>query len=298
MADIPEDDLIEEVVPPATPDAIDDPCPAPGDLVEPAVDKILTQYRESPKFIGLLRAILNQVEEAAINVCRMPEFFDIESAIGDQLTLIGKRMGWPRCHCICEVQPVFGFVCEGFPSDYPIVGFCAEESTWAHCANTGFAEICLDDDEMYRKFLLARRYQILALFDRQNLQAAVQHMWGETALVLDDGAGRVILAPGRELNASERAVLQLVPRVLPVPPGIIQRFHFGTLPVFGFGEGWGGFCEPLYPEGLPLETEDGTDILAPDGSGGEPKLMTGALTRDAEWMCQEDVHPYDCPVPN
>lgn len=271
-------------------------CPAPGSLVEREIDRVLTHYRESPKLLHLIRTYLGQAEQVIGAICDLPSAFDIDSAGGDQLTLVGKRLGWPRCHCVCNVQPVFGFACDGVPTDDVITGFCDDNNTWADCGPFGTSDICINDDEVYRSFLKARRYQMLALFDLASLTAAIQHLLGPTATVLDAGVGRVVLAPGRELTAAENALLQLYPRVLPVAPGIRIRFHFGPLEVFGFGEGWGGFCDEWEPDGLPLVTASGELILVSGASPGDPDrpLMTGPLTRDAEWMCEIDTRPYDC----
>lgn len=265
-------------------------CPAPDELVEQRIDRVLTQYRESPKLLHLIRTYLRQAEQVVSSICALPSFFDLDTAVGDQLTLLGKRLGFPRCHCVCNVQPVFGFDCAGVPSDYVLTGFCDDNNTWVDCGPFGTSDICITDDEVYRGFLKARRYQMLALFDLASLTAAVQHLFGETATVLDSGVGRVVIAPGRDLTTAETAMLQLYPRVLPVAPGIRTRFHFGPVEVFGFGDGWGGFCDEWKPDGLPLMTENGTIITTEDGT----PIMTGPLTRDAEWLCEINVHAYDC----
>lgn len=260
-----------------------------GDMVEPRIDRVLTQYRESPRLLHVIRTALRQVQEAAGAIDAIPSFFDIESAIGDQLTLIGKALGWPRTHCICDVQPVFGFECDGV-FNQEIAGFCDENSTWAACDALGFSDITLTDDELYRKFLKVRRYQFLGLFDRGSLTEAIQTLWGEAAFIIADGNRRVVIAPGRFLTAAETAVLQLYPRVLPIAIGMQIRFHFGIrFPTFGFGEGWGGFCEP-YLDGPMLTTEDGSVIADEDGNA----ITVGDLTQGADWVCPVDVHPYDC----
>lgn len=273
-------------------------CPAPGELVTVELDRVLTQYRESPNLLYLARTFLTEVDTIIQSICGLPEEFDIDSAMGDQLTLIGKRLGWPRCHCVCVTQPVFGFACEDDdnPADFPIVGFC-EAGSWVDCNEFGVGEICITDDEVYRGFLKARRYQFLSLYDRFSLTQALQHLWGDTAAIMDDGNGRVVMTPGRELTNPEIALLQLVPRVLPVAIGIRQRFHFGPREVFGFGEGWGGFCEEWEPDGLFLAIEDGSIIVADDdGTGGDDPqpISTSPLTRDAEWLCEIDLKPYQC----
>lgn len=234
-------------------------CPDPGALVEAEIDRVLTQYRESPKLLHLIRTYLLQAEEALRVICSIPDFFDIDTSVGDQLTLIGKRLGWPRCHCYCVTQPVFGFACEGVPSEYTLTGFCDDSGTWVDCADFGVETVCITDDSVYRQFLYSRRYQFLGLYDIASLEAAVRHLFGPTGLVLDAGQRRVVIAPGRPLSADESALLPLYQRVLPVALGISIRFHLGALPVFGFGDGWGGFCE------------------------------------GAEWMCPEEI---TCAVPD
>lgn len=261
-------------------------------IVEGEINRIGTQYRESPNLLHLMRTYLRQVGAAMEAVCQVPSFFDLDNAVGDQLTILGKRLGWPRCHCVCNIPPVFGFACEGVPSQMIVAGFCDENVTWAACGPFGLSDLCINDDETYRKFLKVRRYQMLSLYDLDSLSEAIKIFWGSTAVVLDAGHGRVVVAPGRDLTATEVALLQLYPRVLPTAPGISIRFHFGPVKVFGFGDGWGGFCEPTFSEGLPLMTEKGDIITTEDGT----PIMTGPLTQDAPWMCEVDVNPYDCAV--
>lgn len=265
-------------------------CVDKAALVEAEIDRVATEYRESPNLLHVIRTYLRQVTEAMDAVCAVPSFFDLDTAVGDQLTLLGKRMGWPRCHCVCNIQPVFGFACEGIPTSSIVAGFCDDNVTWDACGPFGTSDLCINDDATYRAFLKVRRYQMLNLYDLESLTEAIQTFWGESATVLDAGVGRVVIAPGRELTATEVALLQLYPRVLPVAPGVRIRFHFGPVKVFGFGDGWGGFCEPWVGEGLPLETETGNTLTDENGVD----IMTGPLTGDADWMCEVDVAPYDC----
>lgn len=264
-------------------------CPTSDELVDERIDRILTQYRESPKLLHMIKTYLGAVAKTHLNVCDLPSFFDIENAIGDQLTIIGKRLGWPRCHCVCDAQPVFGFECEGVISSQPVAGFCDESVTWIDCGASGIGEVCISDDEIYRKFLKVRIYQMKALFDLDSLQTCLHIMWGEQALVLDSGFGRIVIAPGRNLSETEIALLQLYPRILPVALGIEVRFHFDTPRVFGFGEGWGGFCEPYVSQDT---IDDGNSSHIVDENG--VAIVTGPLTRDAPWMCEIDVKPYSC----
>lgn len=261
-----------------------------SEFIDNGLNKLRDQYRESPKLIAMISAALGQVEQVVDAVKSIPTFFDLDNAVGDQLTILGGRLGWPRCHCVCSAPPVYGFPCDGDSPTAPVVDFCDPNGNWIDCAPPGVAELCISDDEMYRKFLKVRRYQMLGLFDRESLLAAIRVFWGDTAWIAQSDEGRVVIAFGRDLTDSENVYLQLYPRVLPVALGIETRFHFGTFPVFGFGDGWGGFCEEWKPEGLPFATEDGTLIETEDGL----LLYTGPLTRDADWLCEVDLKPYSC----
>ena len=265
-------------------------CVDQTQFVEAGIDRVLTQYRESPKLLHLIRTYLRQAWQAGNAVCDLPDGFNIDTATGDQLTIIGKWLGFPRCHCVCTVQPVFGFPCDvQLPGSRPIVGFC-EGGLWLGCETDGISEICILDDDLYRRLLIARSYQMQSRYGWDDLTAAIQALFGPQARVMASGHGTVVLAPFRTLSAIETAVLQVIPRVMPIAPGISTRWHFGTFSVFGFGEGWGGFCEPWEMDGLSLITETGASLVTEAGT----EIFTGPLYRGADWLCRADLKPYSC----
>lgn len=248
-------------------------------FIKESLDRILTQYRESPNLLAVIRHDIGQIADAAIAADSIPSFFDIDTSTADQLTLLGKRMGWPRCHCVCVLPPVFGFECETPNPNQTIVGFACEgggggwldywpeswgenssdiPSIWADCNAAGSGDYCFTDDEVYRGYLKARRYQMLHRFDLDGLQAAAQHIWGEASYAINLGFGRACVAIGRDLTAREERELDLAFRVLPFAPGIERYVFRGDAPLFGFGTGWAGFCE------------------------------------DAAWFCPALIDPYAC----
>lgn len=232
-------------------------CPDKAVIVEERIDRILTQYRESPNLLGIIRHDLEQIADIIVAACDLPSEFDIDTAVGDQLTLVGKRLGWPRCHCICVPVPVFGFSCGTTSPNKPIVGLC-EGGVWSGCQEGGDGDICLDDDEVYRGFLKARRYQARQLWDIDSLSAAAQHIWGDTVTVVSMGGARVAIQPGRPLTNLEQIQLPVAFRVLPLAPGVTPFISYEVGKVFGFGAGWGGLCE------------------------------------NAMWFCPQEFDPYNC----
>jgi hypothetical protein len=234
-----------------------DACPATGDLVAIEIGRIATQYREAARLKAYMRAVLGLVEEAAIVTCGIPSAFDLGTAIGDQLSLIGKRMGFPRAHCACETAPVYGIACEGSSPLVEIAGPC-DDATWIDCGAVITSTLRIDDDTIYRAHLLARRYQMLGLYDIDSLTAAIRHLWGPAAWVPDAGHGRVVVAPGRALTTLETRLLPISFRILPVAPGLRAAVHLGTSALLGTGSGWAGSCD------------------------------------DGEWLCPVEIDPYSC----
>lgn len=81
-------------------------------LIEARINRVLTQYRESPKLLHMVRTYLGQVADVTQVIAGIPDYFDLDTALGEQLTFLGKRVGWPRAHCVCRAMPTFGFDCE------------------------------------------------------------------------------------------------------------------------------------------------------------------------------------------
>ncbi|QHJ77399.1 MAG: hypothetical protein [Caudoviricetes sp.] len=294
-------------------------CRDIDEIVEERIDRILTQYRESPNLLFLLRTYLRAAADVGQAICDLPEKFDIETATGDQLTLLGKRLGWPRCHCVCGGQPVFGFDCGPVVEYRPIIGFEAEgsNSTWEVCLD-GLTELCIWDDETYRKFLKVRRYQMMRFFDFDSLNECLRIFFGETAHIVSWTPFKIVVTPGRELTENEVMLLQLYPRVLPAALGMRILFHFATPEepeVFGFGDGWGGFCENDWTNnrkyfgfgvdwgGFCTEgesTEESRQIHLDEKAA--PVYTDWTNSDDAPWLCPVgapwlcpiDVKPYSC----
>jgi len=221
-----------------------DLCPEKGVLVDRELSRIATQYREAKRLRGYMGAVLGQLEDVARVTCDIPNHFDLNTAVGEQLTWIGKRMGVPRCHCVCNTKPIHGYACEGEQYPFPLSGYC-EDGTYLGC--DGVSTLCLSDDEVFRAHLKARRYQMLGLFDLESLSASIRHVWGRAAWVPQAKRGQVVLSPGRDLSSAERTRLAVTLRILPVAPGMRIAMHFGAAPIAGYGTGWAGYCDESDP---------------------------------------------------
>lgn len=244
-------------------------------LVSREQGKVATQYREAERFRAYLTAVLTQVQDAARAAAAIPTFFDINTAVGEQLTFLGKRLGFPRCHCVCDAQPVFGFVCEGEPTPPgpPIVDFCSPIGVWRGCG--GVSDHCLGDDEVYRAHLVSRRYQMLGLYDLESLGASLRAVWGPTAWVPEAKGGTVVVAPGRDLSAEENLRFSVTLRALPIAPSMDIAVHYGSRPIFGFGEGWADICTgdflcPVYVDPYACGDVPAANVFGFEGLDTDP----------------------------
>ena len=247
-------------------------------FVQERLDRVLTQYRESPNLLAVIAAATGQVEEIAAAAQAIPPMLDLETAEGDWLTVLGKAMGFVRRHCVCLPTPVFGFPCNDPDPLQPVVGFCDGRGTWRACDATTGAEYELTDDDTYRRFLKVRALQLRLDFSEGSLLEAARIAFGDQAEVLRSNAREVVIAPGEDFNILHPTA-QLWTRVMPVPPWVKVRFHIGpTRALFGFGKGWTGFCGS---GDVPLETERGEIITDEDG---EPIVADG-IADPTIWVC-------------
>lgn len=227
-------------------------CSSVDTLVEARIDRVWTQYRESEKLLAMMRAYLGQIAEVNLETCATIGHFELDTAVGDQLTIIGNALGWPRCHCRGQRRPVFGFECtdECGPPTVPIGGFC--EAEW-DCGNgPDYVEFCFTDDDLYRGFVKARRWAVAGDYTHHGITMAARDVFGPNAVIYDDGEGVIEIAASRLLTNTEISIAHLYEQCLPIPPGVrLEINHSNGIP-FGFGEGWGGFCDGAFPVQITL----------------------------------------------
>lgn len=238
-----------------------------SEMVEERIDRVWTQYRESPNLLGVTRAALNELADVAERGDAISTAFDIDTSSAEQLTIIGGWLGWPRTHCQGSKAKVFGFSC---PDDdcsvgYPVLGFC--EGARFACKDARSEEFTFEDDALYRQFLKARVVSINAArslqFTRQDLIDAAGVLFGSEVVIVREGRGKLILCLTRFFTPQELQILHLAREVLPVPPGVALTWAHCDGAVFGVGEGWGLLCTSSFYTVIkdPLDRAPRTDIF-------------------------------------
>lgn len=209
-----------------------DPCASPSNLVAAFKSRLAHNYIEGANINAVLDALLAQVEEFETSACTLLDNFDCDTAVGEQLDIIGLLVGLPRT--VCAVYRGIPQVCGA-----AVVPF--EDYTFA------------DDDE-YRKFIKAmiasRNFdgtlngytQILQfLFDDIPLG---DPLTGD-AKVLVAHAGYVLIGIPRALTDAENQLMELIKFILPYYGATDVRVAFGV-DYFTLGDNAAlGVCQPF-----------------------------------------------------
>lgn len=264
--------------------------------------RVLTQYRESPRLLGLLNSFVDELREARDVITDLPLSFIPENAVGEQLTFLGERMGLLREHTIPDSRLFFGF--EGTADETS--GF-DEGVVWRYDAVDKTNTVRINDDEIFRRMLRCRAQQVNDSFSVESLNQSLRLLFdSDSAVCALFGAGKLVLAPRRDLTDTETSLLPVFRRILPVQLGVRVFWHLGSEEIFGFGEGWGGFdtsyfpdeendtgkvfgfgddedvggfSEPWLPSGTNILTVTGDNLLTADGVS----IVTREITRSAYW---------------
>lgn len=205
----------------------------PTDIVDRALCRIITQYRESPRLLGVLRAYVDEAHEVTDALCGMESKFDLAEAEGEQLTIVGKQMGFPRVHCRGAYESVDPTptvapapLCDGrFFSVRPRNPRCAfrlDDGRTMCCGpdETPRSDYTFTDDELYRRFLYARATQINGNADFKTLTAAINQVFGPQSYIGYSSDGVVVAIANRALTVEEKRVEPLYRLVMPLPMGI------------------------------------------------------------------------------
>lgn len=235
-------------------------CPQFDELVNLSIEKFITQYREADKLKGLATTYLRASEEAVHSLCFIPSFFDIETAVCDQLTILGKILGFPRYQCKGLRKPRFALgYCN--PLTYvcacPTCNECEVEPEQGFCF--GYMgdvydpfEFTCNDDELYRRFLLCRILQRNKKFKKDVLLQALKLLFDvEDPIILESARGRVKVSINRPLTAFEKKTWHMYRSVLPVGLGVRTEILLSNSSArpFGLGAGWGQFCSSQFTTG-------------------------------------------------
>lgn len=119
---------------------------------------VTSSHKNQPKFIETIKVSINPLVDSINFLRELNGFFNIETAIGKQLDIIGAWVGMPRIVPDVMHLPLFGFISQpqalpfGDPPNSEIGGY------WRESGMSGKLGYRLDDD-LYRKAIIAKIYR-------------------------------------------------------------------------------------------------------------------------------------------
>ena len=211
-----------------------DPCAAPSNLVAAFLSRLAHSYQEGTNITALLTALLSEVEEYEGIVCGLVDTLDCDTAVGDQLDIVGTIVGLPRTVCgVFRSEPQ---LCGG-----PVIPL--EDYTFT-------------DDAEYRKFIkahiAARNFDGTLAAYESILQLLFDDipigdpLTGDARVAISHGGYTFIRIP-RALTDLENQRMELVKFILPYFGATDVRVGFGT-GTFALGDdALTGVCQ-TFPE--------------------------------------------------
>lgn len=116
---------------------------------------ILTQYREATNLVAYTKAFLKESDEIEEVLRQLLDERFIDTAVGDQLDILGVIVGLPRTSAEYISNPFFGFLTAIGARTYSTLAAPSTGGTWRTLADPDSLPQILDDD-VYRGFLKAK----------------------------------------------------------------------------------------------------------------------------------------------
>lgn len=196
---------------------------------------ITSEHRTAPRFVATVGAVTGALAITADVTRSIPNAFDVETAVGAQLDIIGLWVGQSRLIPNVLLLQFFGF--SGNPAALP---FGEEDNPsgggrWYEEGEDYTATTVLGDPE-YRTLILARIARDMSKGTTAELLGSLSFIFGGARVALDDpGDMSISVAIGRYLTLVERAIIANLD-ILPRPAGvrISRRVMFNSERYFGF----------------------------------------------------------------
>lgn len=71
---------------------------------------LIWQYRHKPKALATIKLFEQEIAQGFVDLSRLPEVMDIETATGANLDLVGKHVGQPRVINGYQLRKFLAFV--------------------------------------------------------------------------------------------------------------------------------------------------------------------------------------------
>lgn len=179
---------------------------------------ITSEHGDKPNYsamVGLIAGAWGSIFDATKSI---PEAFDLDSAIGAQLDIIGEWVGQSRVIPNVLLVGFFGFVGLGAPLPFGEEGNVAVGGRFYDDGEPLTGSTVLADPE-YRTILRAKIVRNNSFGLTADIIAALSFMFEAPAVIDDPGTMAIGIAIGRPLSLVEQAIITQLD-ILPRPSGV------------------------------------------------------------------------------
>lgn len=208
---------------------------------------LIIQYSDKPKAIGSVRAILSAYENVYEGAMSLEEAFDLDTAVGKQLDIIGKIVGISREVPFAVPKNFFGFednVDTAYPFDdkFLSVNTYPMKDKFELDYSTGIL-----DDYRFRFFIkskIAKNYTVAKVYSETgvSLPSTLDYLFEGKSYVVDNKNMSMTIYIDREFDTS---MIQYIKQLdlIPRPQGVRYRavIQYAESSTFGFGDNNTGF---------------------------------------------------------
>jgi hypothetical protein len=186
---------------------------------------ITSEHNTKPKFMALLDAVVNGIGATADVLLGMPAAFDLDTAVGNQLDIVGQWIGQSRSVSGVLTVGFFGFADDIVASPFgeltnPAIGGRFYE------LGASFSTTSVLQDPEYRLVLRARIVRNQSDGTTADLQSALNFLFGTQAVITDTGNLSVtITIPGVDVTLTQRSLLTTFD-LLPRPAGVAYNLVY------------------------------------------------------------------------
>lgn len=208
-----------------------------SDYIKAYLDLLIYQYRGKPNAEAEITAILSPMNDIFNLYNSFETAFDIDTAVGNQLDIIGKIVGLNRTVPLLVPKKYFGF--DDDINTYPYSELFEPILTYQfkELSEQDYTDLQLND-ENYRFFLKAKIAKNFAKSDIISINNIIAYLFDDKADVVDGYDMSLILQVNNDVDIDRvRQVQQL--NLLPKPQGVMYNnaiIKYYENDTFGFAD--------------------------------------------------------------
>lgn len=208
-----------------------------ADFDDEVGQRLVTQYQNSPLFKALIKVFTDELQETEQVMQDLLNLRQLDVAVGDQLTIIGRIVGQDRFEILTNTAGYFGFVDLYW---FGYIGFKdIDGGDWLPEDGSEYTPIT---DDQYRQFIKAKIYKNQSKFSLPEMEILAQYVMNDPGAFGSEPLPLLTdICFSRPLEGWEIALLNTSftsttnKRLIPPPAGTQVMFcYYPTGRPFGF----------------------------------------------------------------